>query len=135
MGTVGEVMTAKRTTHALVLLTAVAAVLLLAACGSSGSSSSGGQSASGGGSSGSNAVSIKNFAYDPPSLTVAKGSKVTFTNHDQTNHTATASGSGAFDTGTIAPGKSMTVALNSPGTFSYACNFHPFMHGTVKVTP
>ena len=77
------------------------------------------------------AVSIKNFAYAPPSLTMDKGSTVKFTNRDSTEHTATASG--AFDTGSIGEGQTKSVTLETPGTFSYVCTFHPFMHGTVTV--
>jgi plastocyanin len=121
---------------------AAAAALGLAGCGGGSSTTSGSMTTAGkpvttaapppGGSS--TAVRIKNFAYAPATLTVKSGASVTFTNSDGTNHTATATGGGAFDTGTIAPGASKTVSLNTPGTFAYVCNFHPFMHGTIRVT-
>jgi plastocyanin len=115
---------------------ACAATLLLGACGGSSDSGSSTQADSGAmGStqpSGGGGVSIKNFAYVPPSLTVSKGTTVKFTNSDTTEHTATASG-GAFDTGSIAAGKTQAVTLDDSGTFSYVCTFHPFMHGTIIV--
>lgn len=77
-------------------------------------------------------VSISGYAFHPATITVGAGTKVTFTNHDQTAHTATASGSG-FDTGTVKPGRSATVTLRRPGTYPYVCQFHPFMHGTIVV--
>lgn len=77
-------------------------------------------------------VSISDYAYHPASITVAPGAKVTFTNHDQTAHTATSQQLG-FDTGTINPGQSATVTLDKPGTYTYYCQFHPFMHGTIIV--
>jgi len=80
-------------------------------------------------------VSIKDFAYAPAALTVAEGTRVAFSNHDSTNHTATEGGTGGFDTGTIAPGKTKTITLSTPGSFSYVCSFHPFMHGTLTVRP
>jgi plastocyanin len=107
---------------------ACAAALLLGACG--GSSDSGGSTQANGG--GGHAVSIKNFAYAPPDLSVSKGSTVSFTNEDMTEHTATAAG-GGFDTGSIAAGKTKAVTLDDSGTFSYVCTFHPFMHGTITV--
>ena len=125
------------------LLTAAAAALALSACGGdygSMSSSSpatagkGSMSAASGAPGSPTAVKVKDFAYAPPTLTVAAGSKVAFTNDDSTNHTATATSGGGFDTGTIAPGATKTVTLGSPGTFAYVCSFHPFMHGTVRVT-
>jgi plastocyanin len=107
---------------------AVGAAVLLAACGGSGQSSGSGQSAGGG----ARAVSIKDFAYAPPSMTVGKGTSVVFMNEDTTEHTATADG-GAFDTGSIGKGQTKTVTLQETGTFSYVCTFHPFMHGTITV--
>jgi plastocyanin len=77
-------------------------------------------------------VSISGYAFHPATITVPAGTKVTFTNHDQTAHTATGSGSG-FDTGTVAPGRSATVTLRRPGTYRYVCQFHPFMQGTIVV--
>jgi plastocyanin len=55
-----------------------------------------------------------------------------WTNDDSQPHTATASG--RFDAGSIAPGASATVAFPTPGTFTYICAFHPFMTGTVTVS-
>jgi plastocyanin len=117
---------------------ACSAALVLGACGGSSGSDDSTQAASGtmgstqASGGGSDAVSIKDFAYAPSSLTVSKGSTVKFSNGDTTEHTATASG-GAFDTGSIGEGQTKSVTLDTPGTFSYVCTFHPFMHGTVTV--
>jgi plastocyanin len=80
-------------------------------------------------------VPISGYAFHPAKLVVAPGMKVTFTNHDQTAHTATAAGSGAsgFDSGTIKPGASATVTFHKAGTYAYICQFHAFMHGTIVV--
>jgi plastocyanin len=117
---------------------ACSAALALGACGGSSGSDASTQAAAGDtmgstqASGGGDAVSIKDFAYAPPSLTVSKGTTVSFTNDDTTEHTATASG-GGFDTGSIGPGKTKSVTLDSSGTFDYVCTFHPFMHGTITV--
>ncbi len=76
-------------------------------------------------------VEIDHFAYRPPTLTVAAGAKVVFHNSSGTAHTATRRGS--FDTGTIRPGRSVSIRFNSPGTFAYHCSIHPFMHGKIVV--
>ncbi len=111
------------------------AALAIAGCGSGGGSSdSSSTAASGGASTGGSAVKIKGFAYSPPTLTVAKGTTVEFTNQDSTNHTATSKSGGAFDTGTIGQGESKAVTLEKPGSFAYFCSFHPFMQGTITVT-
>ena len=78
-------------------------------------------------------LAIRNFAFVPASLTVKVGTTVTVTNGDSTEHTATAA-SGAFDTGTLKPGAAAHITLTSPGSYSYVCSFHPFMHGTIVVT-
>jgi plastocyanin len=70
--------------------------------------------------------------YMPANVTVKAGAKVTFTNDDQTAHTATSDSSG-FDTGTINPGKSVTVTLRKPGTIAYHCQFHAFMTAHITV--
>ena len=77
-------------------------------------------------------MSISDYSFHPATITVAPGTRVTFSNHDQTAHTATSTQT-AFDTGTISPGKSATVTLRKPGTYTYICQFHAFMHGTVVV--
>jgi plastocyanin len=81
----------------------------------------------------SQSVQIADFAYSPPTLTVPAGTTVKFTNEDETAHTATSKESGAFDSGTIQPGKSAEVTLDQAGTFAYYCSFHPFMKGTITV--
>ena len=60
------------------------------------------------------------------------GAKVRFTNHDQTAHTATSQRRG-FDTGTINPGHSAALTLDTPGTYTYYYQFHPFTHVTIIV--
>lgn len=77
---------------------------------------------------------ISDFGYHPANLSVVVGTTVTFINHDQTAHTATSVTSPPkFDTGTLAPGQSKTITLNSPGSYPYFCQFHAFMHGTMTV--
>jgi len=77
------------------------------------------------------AVKIVNFAFQPATLTIAKGDRVTFSNASKATHTATREG--AFDTGLIKPGKSATVRFKQKGTFPYHCLIHPSMHGKIVV--
>jgi plastocyanin len=78
-------------------------------------------------------VSIENFAFDPPNMTVAPGTTVTWVNNDQTAHTVTAN-NGAFDSGTLQPGQSYSFAFDQAGTYAYHCNIHPDMIATVTVS-
>lgn len=77
-------------------------------------------------------VKIYMYAYEPATLTVKVGTRVTWTNEDDTAHTATAD-QGPWDTGTIEHGQSRTVDFTHAGTFAYHCSFHAFMTGTIKV--
>jgi plastocyanin len=112
----------------------------LAGCGGGGGASTSLEStatAPGGGSpakpaSGAQTVDIKDFAFTPAELTVASGTTIVFPNEDKTPHTATAK-TGAFDSGPIEPGSSGKVTLEKTGTFTYYCQFHPFMTGTITV--
>jgi plastocyanin len=79
-------------------------------------------------------VTISNFKFVPPSVSVAKGGAVTWTNKDSAAHTATLDqGAGAFDTGTLNQGDSKKITFDTAGSFAYICSFHPFMKGTVVV--
>ncbi|HEX2221386.1 MAG TPA: cupredoxin family copper-binding protein [Candidatus Limnocylindria bacterium] len=77
-------------------------------------------------------VSIDNFAFMPANLTVAVGDTVTWTNNDDAPHTATA-GNGAFDSGNLDNGQTYSFTFTTAGTFSYICEIHPQMTGTITV--
>lgn len=111
----------------LVALLAVAAVAL-ALAGLSGVARAAGGTAT---ASRAATVDINHFAFHPPTLTVAKGATVTFSNSSKVTHTATRNG--AFDTGRIRPGKSVAVRFKQKGTFAYHCEIHPLMHGKIIV--
>jgi plastocyanin len=77
-------------------------------------------------------VQIVEFTYEPDPVVVQAGGKVTWQNEDTAPHTATAD-DGSFDTGIIEKGKLGSATFKEPGTFTYFCEVHPTMHGTVEV--
>jgi plastocyanin len=77
-------------------------------------------------------VEIVDFAYDPDPVRVQTGGKVIWQNMDSAPHTATAD-DGSFDTGRIEHGKLKSETFKQPGTYTYFCEVHPTMHGTVEV--
>ncbi|HET8844836.1 MAG TPA: cupredoxin family copper-binding protein [Ktedonobacteraceae bacterium] len=79
---------------------------------------------------GGNSVSIASFAFSPASLTVAVGTKVTWTNNDSVTHTVTEN-NGAFDSKDLAPGQTFSFTFDKAGTYSYHCNIHPSMTATI----
>ena len=113
-------------------LSLAASAVLFLGCDSSGGGTDQTSSASPS-AAGAKAVTIKDYIYKPESITVPKGTTVTFTNRDSTAHTATSKQSGVFESGPIDPGKSGKVTLDKSGTFTYYCLFHPFMKGTIVV--
>jgi plastocyanin len=83
-------------------------------------------------SNASMAVTIKDYAFTPATLTVPAGTTVTWTNNDPVPHTATAS-DGSFDSGNLNPGQSFSFTFATPGSFSYVCQYHAGMKGTIVV--
>jgi plastocyanin len=104
------------------------AAFVLSLVGLSATAASAGDAAQ---ASGAQKVDINNFAFRPATLTVAKGSTVTFSNSSKVTHTATRNG--AFDSGLIKPGKSVAVRFKQKGAFPYHCEIHPLMHGKIIV--
>jgi plastocyanin len=121
---------------------AVAAGGLLAACGG-GSSNSG---SSGGGTTVNMTDALK---FEPASVTIKKGDKVTWKNTGSLVHTATCdpskasnpadvslpSGAQPFDSGDVAGGKTFSQTFNVAGTYKYFCKPHESggMVGTITV--
>ncbi len=77
-------------------------------------------------------VTIRDYAFHPPTVTVNEGDTVTWTNEDQAVHTATAE-DGSFDTGPLRKGESGSATFTQAGTIPYICTPHPFMKGKVVV--
>ena len=78
--------------------------------------------------------------FVPETLTVSKGTTVTWTNEDTTLHTVTSgsaeSGNSGteFDSSYLAAGKTFQHPFNTAGTFDYYCTLHPYMKGKVVVS-
>jgi plastocyanin len=81
----------------------------------------------------STAVTIQNFAYNPPTIDVPLGGSVTWSNQDTVPHTATGFDREALQSGTIAAGESFSQTFDAAGTFDYFCEFHPNMKGSIVV--
>jgi plastocyanin len=77
-------------------------------------------------------VNIEGMEFKPRTLTVHRGDRVVWVNHDAFPHSATAD-SGAFDSKNLAPEASWTFVASRPGTYSYLCSLHPTMKATLKV--
>jgi len=85
-------------------------------------------------------VVIRTFDFQPDPLTVAPGTRVTFTNRDRIDHTVTAGTREApepelFDGDLPEQGATFELVLDEPGTYDYFCEVHagPGMTGRVVV--
>jgi plastocyanin len=78
-------------------------------------------------------VHIKDFLYGPKLLHARTNEAITFANDDAEPHSVTAT-RGAFDSGPIDSGATWVHRFTRPGTYSYICSFHPYMHGRIIVS-
>ncbi len=79
-------------------------------------------------------TSISGMAFADQNITIKAGQTITWVNKDSIAHTVT-SDTGLWDSGSINSGKSFSLTLKQPGQYSYHCSIHPFMKGTITVTP
>lgn len=80
------------------------------------------------------AVSIKDFAFAPASITVKKGTTVTWTNNDTAAHTVTVDSGSGPKSSDVQPGTTYKFTFDTIGVFSYHCAIHPSMTAKVTVT-
>ncbi len=77
-------------------------------------------------------VTIDNFTFSQPSMTISKGTEVTWTNQDDIPHSIVLGALGvhskALDTG-----NTFAYRFDRAGTYSYICGLHPQMHAKVVV--
>jgi plastocyanin len=76
-------------------------------------------------------ITVKDFAFQPKTVTIRVGDSVTWANVDTATHTVTSNGN--WDTGGFAPGTSRSITFGTAGTYQYFCNLHSIMFGTVVV--
>jgi plastocyanin len=77
-------------------------------------------------------VTIVDFAFTPSYVSIPAGSTVSWYNAGAAPHTATST-TGAFATGVLSSGVGSGATLWTPGVYSYYCEIHPSMVGTVQV--
>lgn len=117
------------------ILAALLASSMLAGCGGDDAGTASAPMSAAAGSGTTDTIKIVDFVYDPSPATVKAGQRISIPNADAAPHTITDEGSGkAFDSGTIKGKATGSVTFDKPGTYTYICEFHPFMKGEVTVT-
>ena len=77
-------------------------------------------------------VTIDNFTFTSPELTVAVGTTVKWVNHDDIPHNVINKDK-AFRSKALDTDDSYSFTFASAGTFDYFCGLHPHMQGKIIV--
>jgi plastocyanin len=78
-------------------------------------------------------VEIEDFKFKPASKTVKVGTEITWLNHGEVQHTATADND-SFDSKQIDQNKEFSYRFTQEGKYKYHCENHPNqMEGTITV--
>ena len=77
-------------------------------------------------------IDISKFAFEPMEVTVARGTKIIWTNKDETPHTVTGEDR-TFDSKAMDTDDTYEYTFKREGDFYYYCAVHPFMSGLVHV--
>ena len=72
------------------------------------------------------------WLFTPKEVTVTPGATVTWINKGGQDH-ASASDTGAWDSGVMRPGAKFVHKFDAPGEYPYTCTMHAYMTGKVFV--
>lgn len=75
-------------------------------------------------------ITIENFAFNPPKLTIPVGTSVTWKNNDSVSHNIKSENFASKD---LNEGETFSYTFNNKGTYSYICGIHPSMKGIIIV--
>lgn len=75
-------------------------------------------------------ISIKNFQFNPTSITIKSGTTIRWINEDSASHTIK---SNDFNSEKLVTGKEFEFVFSKPGTYDYICGLHPSMKGRIIV--
>ena len=84
-------------------------------------------------SSEQNRIEIKDFAFNPQTITVKSGEKVTWINRDEEPHTVVSVEKQFKKSTALDTDQEFTITAGAPGTYTYFCSVHPKMTGTIVV--
>jgi plastocyanin len=77
-------------------------------------------------------VHLRNDAFVPATVTIQTGDTVLFVNDDDDAHTVTATDM-SFDSKGLDTHQTWKHTFTKAGTYTYFCQIHPFMKGTIIV--
>jgi plastocyanin len=80
-----------------------------------------------------NRIEIKDFAFNPQTITLKAGEKVTWINRDEEPHTVVSVEKQFKKSTALDTDQEFTITAGAPGTYTYFCSVHPKMTGTIVV--
>ena len=130
--------TTPRLVYGAILIVVLVTVIAICGCTSSGPSPQ--PPATQTQAPGTATVAIQNFAFNPASITVPKGTTVTWINQDAATHQIASDAQGGnaggalFMSSPLPKGAVYSHTFDTPGTYPYYCPIHPSMKATIIVT-
>ena len=82
---------------------------------------------------GESKIEIKDFAFNPQTITVKSGEKITWVNRDEEPHTIVSVEKQFKKSSALDTDQEFTITAGAPGTYTYFCSVHPKMTGTIVV--
>ncbi len=79
-----------------------------------------------------NTITVDNFSFNAPVLTVSAGTTVTWVNQDDVPHKIVSTDK-KFSSPVLDTGGRFSHTFTAPGTYEYFCSIHPTMTGKVVV--
>jgi len=80
-----------------------------------------------------NRIEIKDFAFNPQTITVKSGEKITWINRDEEPHTIVSVEKQFKKSSALDTDQEFMITAGAPGTYTYFCSVHPKMTGTIVV--
>jgi plastocyanin len=80
-----------------------------------------------------NKIEIKDFSFNPQTITVKSGETVTWINRDEEPHTIVSVEKQFKKSSALDTDQEFIITAGVPGTYTYFCSVHPKMTGTIIV--
>src|SRR6266566_2189313 len=81
----------------------------------------------GGSGAGQNKIEIKDFAFNPQTITVKSGDKIIWINRDEEPHTVVSVEKQFQRSSGLDTDQEFSIIAGAPGTYEYFCSVHPKM--------
>jgi len=78
-------------------------------------------------------IEIRDFAFNPQTITVKSGEKITWINRDEEPHTIVSVEKQFKKSTALDTDQEFSITAGTPGTYTYFCSVHPKMTGTIVI--